>query len=153
ATGQQALLPELVHADLEFRLKAGESVRVEDYLRRYPGLSSDAQILVGLLAAEFTLRRRLEPELTFDDYRQRFPQHAAELERRHVADEPDSAATARIAAVPLSPAPQDGPVSAGRYRTVRLHASGGLGEVHLAEDTELGRPVALKLIRPQHRYD
>src|SRR5689334_17295809 len=31
-----AVLVELVHAELEFRLKAGEAARVEDYLARFP---------------------------------------------------------------------------------------------------------------------
>jgi serine/threonine-protein kinase len=35
----------------------------------------------------------------------------------------------------------------GRYRPVRLHARGGLGEVHVALDEELSRQVALKRIR------
>jgi serine/threonine protein kinase/tetratricopeptide (TPR) repeat protein len=39
---------------------------------------------------------------------------------------------------------------AGRYCIVRLHARGGLGEVYLARDEELGREVAIKRLRPQH---
>src|SRR5262245_48625114 len=62
---------------------------------------------------------------------------------------------------PPTPTAHDtlGPTAAGplpasdglRYRAVRLHAAGGLGEVHVAEDTELGRSVALKRIKGEHR--
>ena len=37
-----------------------------------------------------------------------------------------------------------------RYRIVRRHAKGGLGEVFVAEDTELGRHIALKEIQARH---
>src|SRR6266852_3897203 len=39
--GRQALLIKLVHVDLERRLKAGETVRVEEYCDRYPELVGD----------------------------------------------------------------------------------------------------------------
>jgi tetratricopeptide (TPR) repeat protein/tRNA A-37 threonylcarbamoyl transferase component Bud32 len=42
------------------------------------------------------------------------------------------------------------PAGAQRYRPLHLHAKGGLGEVHLAEDAELHRRVALKRLQAQH---
>src|SRR5262245_23018324 len=51
---------------------------------------------------------------------------------------------------PPAAAPAPLPADGSRYRPVRLHAQGGLGEVHLAEDTELGRSVALKRVRADH---
>ncbi|GEM_PF-763327 len=42
------------------------------------------------------------------------------------------------------------PVAAQRYRVVRVHAEGGLGQVLLAVDTEFNRHVAFKQIKPRH---
>jgi serine/threonine-protein kinase len=80
------------------------------------------------------------------------PERLAEL-RRQVA-----ALAAVNALMDTSPddaaATADGrlPPAAGRYRPVRAHAAGGLGEVLLAEDAELNRPVALKRLQ-DHRAD
>src|SRR5262245_53436554 len=49
---RHALLVELVHVDLEFRLKAGTSARVESYLGDFPELASDPRATLDLLAAE-----------------------------------------------------------------------------------------------------
>ncbi len=43
--------------------------------------------------------------------------------------------------------------SPARYRVLRLHAKGGLGEVFVAEDTELHREVAFKEIQRPYAHD
>ena len=60
----------------------------------------------------------------------------------------DDADPNRTIAQPLSP-----PGPPNRYRILRLHARGGLGEVFVAEDTELGRSVALKEIQDRYADD
>src|SRR5262249_61253461 len=55
---RRTLLIELVHTELELRLKSREPARVEDYLVRYPELAGDSAALLGLIAAEYGLRRR-----------------------------------------------------------------------------------------------
>src|SRR4051794_32740706 len=73
------LLVELVHVDLELRIKAGEDLRVEEYLARYPELARDPSVALGLIVAEYELCRRHERGLCLDDYLQRFPQYRDEL--------------------------------------------------------------------------
>ncbi len=52
-------------------------------------------------------------------------------------------------------APSQGqpPYRESRYRPLHFHAKGGLGEVHVAEDTELQRQVAFKRIQARHVDD
>ncbi len=73
------LLAELVHADLECRLKSGDAARVEEYLTRYPELTRDADGLVSLIEAEYRLRGRRESPLGIDQYVARFPAYREQL--------------------------------------------------------------------------
>ena len=51
------LAAEIAHVDLEFRLRAGEPARVEDYVRRLPVLAG-SELLLDLIQAEYALRAR-----------------------------------------------------------------------------------------------
>jgi eukaryotic-like serine/threonine-protein kinase len=54
------------------------------------------------------------------------------------------------------PAPADGATSREperRYVLKGLHAAGGIGQVWLADDADLGREVALKVLRPERALD
>lgn len=72
-------LTELIYVEIEYRLKAGEVARVEEYLTRFADLASDDPLVVDLLRFEYELRRRAEPGLSLDEYQRRFPQWAKAL--------------------------------------------------------------------------
>lgn len=83
------LIAELVHIDMERRLKQGESVRVEDYLERFRVLdwAKEGAEVVDLLVAEFRHRQGAEPELSADEYQRRFPQYFQQF-LEHLAASP-----------------------------------------------------------------
>jgi serine/threonine protein kinase/tetratricopeptide (TPR) repeat protein len=76
------LVVELAHVDLECRLKAGQAARAESYLERYAELAGDRAAALGLIEAEYQLRRRREPGLGPEEYLRRFPQYREHLAQR-----------------------------------------------------------------------
>jgi serine/threonine protein kinase len=75
-----ALLLELVHVDLERRLKAGELAHVEDYILRFPALVRERQQILGLITLEYEQRcREDDASAVAADLQARFPGYRQEL--------------------------------------------------------------------------
>src|SRR5581483_10749282 len=139
-----SLLVELVHADLEFRVKTGESVRVESYLERFPELARDDATVLELLDAEYRLRRRKESDVDLNEYAARFPRHIDELRTRF-------SGAATVAGADeihgLSHSPRE-PASIPGYEIVKEIGRGGMGIIYQAKQARLKRHVALKFLPP-----
>ena len=148
------LLVELAHADLEFRIKSGESARVEEYLRKYPDLRRARSTVIGLIRAEYAIRRRREPGLKLDRYRRRFPEYLTELETPF-----GEASTLTAAPDPATKLLPDGPSTAvaepplprrlGKFELREKLGSGSFGVVYRAWDTVMHREVAIKVPHPE----
>jgi WD40 repeat protein/tetratricopeptide (TPR) repeat protein/tRNA A-37 threonylcarbamoyl transferase component Bud32 len=95
AADRKAALVRLVHVDLEWRLKAGEAARVENYLERFADLAGDGAVVLSLIELEYAQRRRRETRLGPDEYARRFPGYRTEvLDRLPAPPEAGSASSA-----------------------------------------------------------
>src|SRR5947209_6851712 len=144
--------------DLQRRWIRGEGARVEDYLTRFPHLRRRVDSVVDLAFLEFATREALGHSPGFDEYEQRFPEHAVALRERFAAYSELSASDGAARDTPPAAGPEtfhqplradfetptrhQPPASwpvreavappAARFRVLRRHAKGGLGQVSVA---------------------
>jgi serine/threonine protein kinase len=118
--GRRAVLIELVHTELELRLKAREPARAEDYLEAYPELAGDPIVAEQLVETEAAWRDPCLHDARLDT--------ATNLDHSHEQD--------------------FAPTRLGRYELLEIVGQGSFGVVYRAYDTELGRFVAVKVPRP-----
>jgi hypothetical protein len=148
---KRRVLIELIHVELEVRLKSNEPARVDDYLELFPGLGCDREALIELLAGEWRIRGRSETDLDAH-YLARFPDLYVDL-----ANYRDQTASLEPTVGPIAPLSlpdgSDPPARAlpsrfGRFELQELVGQGSFGLVYRAWDTVVGRRVAVKL--PRH---
>ncbi len=141
-----AALAELCVRDLEFRLRAGEDRRLEQYLARYPALAADPAAVARLAWVEARARR---PVGAAADATVTSGSPAVDPTARTTApdDPPDpSADTQTLGNSPsLPPSAPNFPNLPGLTLT-RVLGRGGMGVVYEGVQRRVNRPVAVKMV-------
>jgi tetratricopeptide (TPR) repeat protein len=127
------------------RWEAGDRVPAEVYLGRHPAIAADTACALELLFHEMLLRKERGEAPPFEEYAQRFPQLARqlqlvlevdrEIEHGHLLDLPGAAT---VQAGPVRPC--------GAYELLAEVGRGGMGVVYKARQPGLQRVVAVKML-------
>lgn len=134
---------EIICVRFEDIWKAGQRPSIEDHLSEMTGNGRNT-LLRELLKLELYYRRRMGEEPTLEEYRARFPTDHLTLDEVMA----ESSVSPSITIDDNSMTKRNGTMAGvPRYVPLKFHAKGGLGEVHVAEDVELRRKVALKRIQ------
>jgi len=147
------LAADLIRIDLQQRLRLGEEVHVDQYLRDVPELRHAEVELVALLIDEHALRTEAGQVVTLDEYARRFPEHVDTLRNElGLTDDrtrsPRTSGNTSFDADGLS-SDDDEQLEPGNvvgdFRIDKLLGAGGLSRVFLATQLSLDRQVALKV--------
>ena len=131
---------EILSLDLKSHWDKPSQRTVEDYLKLIPDLASAPELLVPLIVAEYSARIDSGELPTQSEYLLRFPSLQTEL--KNALDPNALHPTTTISTMFSS---KDSPkILANRYKLIERVGAGSFGEVFMALDMKLERPVAIK---------
>src|SRR5262245_14843446 len=130
--------------------RAGQRPLIEEDLDDLPD-PARAVLLPELLELELSKRRRTGEIVVAEEYRQRFPEHAALIECIFREQAGQVAGVTSLESAAERPRGDDGllPSHLGRYRVTARLGAGAFGVVYKAHDDDLRRDVAIKV---PHRH-
>jgi len=123
-----SMLVELLHVDLELRLRRGQTASVQEYAKRYPDLLTRKSDVLNLLQKEIQWQNQMGNNLKISDYISHFPSLV------------DGIRTIFRNAGFLAP-------EVPGFSHLEKIGQGGMGVVYRAHQIRLNRKVALKMIR------
>ena len=142
AASRRLVLVEMVKVDLEYRARAGQSPRVEDYAARHPELAEEDGPPVELICEEYHVRKSRGERVGLGDLCRRFPGRTREIWRWLGAAE--GTMTTSLAADALRES-----FAAGQtlddFQLLAEVGRGAFATVFLARQVSMGRIVALKV--------
>ena len=139
-----AVLIELVILDLGHRWRHGESIRIEDYVERFPELGPADEVSPKLISEEFRCRVAAGENPDLSVVRSRFPIQFSAIRSQLVAMIPPE-----VALPTAAPGPSKGTAAggvAGEFEFIRKLGQGVFGEVWLAKKKTSGIEKAIKIL-------
>lgn len=145
---RQLAIVELVKLDMEHRNTAKLTrMTLEQYAVEFPELGGLDRMPAELIFEEYLVRRQSQPDLTCDEYLQRFPKRAAELKALAAVHEAPVGVVRKTTSITSLRRPDA--VQVGEriddFDLIALLGQGSFAKVFLARQVSLQRLVALKI--------